>query len=110
MGPDLLIAIRGGREHVGAVAIAQPRPSLRDASGMSSTSSVITMLGHKEDDLVKLVSEKVAAHTGKLTVVVAGVHYDALSAPHVQLVMKMAGDLAVEIIRELGIQAGENPA
>jgi gallate decarboxylase subunit D len=98
MGNDLLVAINGGRSHIGAIGLAQPRPSLRDSSGTSSTSSVLTMLGHKEDDLVKMVSERISSHTGRLTVVVAGVHFDELQAAHVQLVLKLAENLADQIV------------
>jgi hypothetical protein len=57
VGEDLVTCIWGGTEpHIGAVAIALPRPSIADPNVVSSTSSVFTVLGHKEDELVKMVS------------------------------------------------------
>ncbi|MGD8524504.1 MAG: hypothetical protein PVF56_25390, partial [Desulfobacterales bacterium] len=54
IGPDLLVAIWGGEKpHIGAVAMAQPRPSLKDPEVTSSTASVFSYVGHKEDDLAK---------------------------------------------------------
>jgi hypothetical protein len=42
IGPDLLVAIWGGEKpHIGAVAAAQPRPSLKDPAVTSATASVI---------------------------------------------------------------------
>jgi hypothetical protein len=52
IGPDLLVAIWGGEApHIGAVAAAQPRPSLRNPAVTSASASVICYPGHKEDDL-----------------------------------------------------------
>ncbi|MBN2666725.1 MAG: hypothetical protein JXR67_09460, partial [Bacteroidales bacterium] len=54
IGKDLLVAIWGGEKpHIGAVSVAQPRPSLKDPKRVSSTASVICILGHKEDELAK---------------------------------------------------------
>jgi len=42
IGDDVLVAIWGGEKpHIGAVAVAQPRPSLRDPQVTSSSASVI---------------------------------------------------------------------
>ncbi len=80
IGDDLLVFIWGGeRPHIGAVAAAQPRPSLADDAARSATSSVLTYLGHKEDEIVKPVSEKLAAALGRNVVVSAGLHWDDLN-------------------------------
>ncbi len=76
VGDDVLVVLWGGIAHIGAVGIAQPRPSLRDSSVMSATSSVFTFLGHKEDVPAKAVSEALAARLNKKVVVVAGIHWD----------------------------------
>lgn len=77
IGRDLLIAIWGGEKpHIGAVAIAQPRPSLKDPSVTSSSGSVICLLGHKEDRLAKAVAEKMAARLERVVTVTAGIHWD----------------------------------
>ena len=58
IGDDLLVAIWGGEKpHIGAVAVAQSRPSLKNPEITSATASVICFPAHKEDDLVKTVSE-----------------------------------------------------
>ena len=62
IGDDVLVAIWGGEKpHIGAVAIAQPRPSLKDPQAISATASVICLVGHKEDDLAKAAAEILAA-------------------------------------------------
>lgn len=77
LGDDLVLSIWGGsKPHVGAVALAIPRPSLKDPGRTSATVSVLTRLGHKEDEIVKKVSERISAALNRVVVVSAGIHWD----------------------------------
>jgi len=77
VGDDLLICLWGGTQpHIGAVAVALPRQSLADPLSTSSTSSVFTLLGHKEDTVAKMVSERLSARLNRNVVVSAGMHWD----------------------------------
>lgn len=77
VGDDLLICLWGGTQpHIGAVAVALPRQSLADPLSNSSTSSVFTLLGHKEDTVAKMVSERLSARLNRNVVVSAGMHWD----------------------------------
>jgi hypothetical protein len=94
IGPDLLVAIWGGEKpHIGAVAAAQPRPSLKDPAVTSATASVICFLGHKEDDLAKRAAEALAAEIDGRTVVTAGVHWDNLPDEGILQVIQNAAEL-----------------
>ena len=74
MGDDFCLILSGGaREHIGAAAVAQPRPSLADPALTSATASVITLLGHQEDILVRALSLKVAATLNAAACVVCGI-------------------------------------
>jgi hypothetical protein len=89
VGEDLLVAISGGEKpHIGAVAVAQPRPSLKDPTVTSATASVICYVGHKEDDLAKHAAEKLAASFNTRVVVTAGIHWDNLSEKGIQKVIR----------------------
>jgi len=105
IGQDLLVAIWGGEKpHIGAVAVAQPRPSLKDPEVMSATTSVICLLGHKEDELAKAVSEILAATLNTPVVVTAGIHWDNISKGGIQKVIensKILVDLILERIASL---------
>ncbi len=98
VGEDLLVSIWGGtRPHIGAVGIAVARPSLADKDRFSATSSNFTFTGHKEDILVKEVSEVIASTLRKNVVVTAGIHFDGLNAKQLLVVQGLARQLAGKI-------------
>jgi len=98
IGDDLLVAIWGGtKPHIGAVAVALPRPSIADPQITSSTSSVFTLLGHKEDEVVKMVSEHLSARLAKNVVVTAGIHWDHLPEEAIEEIVQNCRELADEI-------------
>jgi len=107
IGDDLLVAIWGGtKPHIGAVAVALPRPSLADPQITSSTSSVFTLLGHKEDKVVKMVSEHLSARLEKNVIVTAGIHWDDLPEGAIEEIVhscrELASEICTRIIREGG--------
>ena len=100
IGADLLIAIWGGeRPHIGAVAVAQPRPSLRDPEVTSASTSVFCFVGHKEDELAKAAAEILAATLDTAVVVTAGIHWDNLEEEAIQKIIKNS-ELLVDMILE----------
>ncbi|MGD8883562.1 MAG: hypothetical protein PVI82_16805 [Desulfobacterales bacterium] len=100
IGPDLLVAVWGGEKpHIGAVAVAQPRPSLKDPEVTSATASVICNVGHKEDELVKAASEILASALETQVVVAAGIHWDNLDDEGIQRIIKNSRIL-IEMILE----------
>jgi len=101
LGEDLLIVLKGGKSHIGAVAIGEPRPSLRDEGKISATGSVYTFLGHKEDVIAKEMAEEVAKGLRKRTVVVAGMHWDEISPEEIEKVIEACHRLTKKIIKEV---------
>ena len=98
IGNDLLVAIWGGEKpHIGAVAVAQPRPSLKNPDINSSTASVFSYVGHKEDELAKAVSEILAAILKTNVVVTAGIHWDNLSSEGIRRVIRNS-EMLVDLI------------
>lgn len=81
--------------------MAVPRPSLRDPKRWSATSSNFTFVGHKEDTLVRKVSERLAARLKKNVVVVAGLHWDDLKASEIKRVDHLTLKLADRILERL---------
>ncbi len=101
IGPDLLIAIWGGEKpHSGAVAVAQPRPSLKDPEVTSATTSVICYVGHKEDELVKAASEILAATLNTRVVVTAGIHWDNLDPQGIRRIIQNSEVIVDKILEK----------
>ena len=101
IGPeDVVIELTGGdRPHIGAVALAQIRPSLKNPSEVSATASVLTCLGHQEDDLAKGMASRIAKRAKINTVVICGIHLDDISETEIQDVLNGATLLEEEILR-----------
>ena len=77
IGDELMVAIYDGTApHIGAVAIAIPRPSIQDPNITSATSSVFTLVGHKDDVIARREAEELASNLNRVVVVVAGLHID----------------------------------
>jgi len=101
IGTDLLVAIWGGEmPHIGAVAVAQPRPSLRDPNVVSATASVICLPAHKEDELAKTVAETLSAALNSPVVVTAGIHWDNISQAGIERVIANSKTLVDLILEE----------
>jgi hypothetical protein len=99
IGDDVLVAIWGGEKpHIGAVAIAQPRPSLKDPQAISATASVICLVGHKEDDLAKAAAEILAAALETQVVVTAGIHWDNLDPDAIERIIRNSETLVDMIL------------
>ena len=96
---DLLVVLWGGtRSHIGAIGIAQPRPSLKDPKMISATSSVFTFLGHKEDVVAKAMSEELAKRLNRNVVVVAGMHWEELQDEKIEEVIGICQRLKERIL------------
>jgi hypothetical protein len=102
IGADVLVAIWGGEKpHIGAVAVAQPRPSLKDPKLTSSSASVICLVGHKEDELAKATAEILAATLKTQVVVTAGIHWDNLAPEAIQQIIRHSEILVDMILARL---------
>lgn len=102
-GKDWLVCIWGGdRPHIGAVGMALPRPSLKDPGKTSSTVSVFTYPGHKEDQLVKQAAERLSAALGGNVVVCAGAHWEDLDPEGIEEVIRNCRSLVSLILKRLG--------
>ena len=102
VGQDLLVSIWGGtRPHIGAIGIAVPRPSLKNPKRWSATSSNFTFLGHKEDIIVKKISEKLAAQLRRNVVTTVGVHWDGTTFNEIKIIQNLIQKLSDQILERL---------
>ncbi len=101
LGRDVVVMISGGKEHIGAVGISIPRPSLKDSNKISSSTSVFTRISHKEDEVVKKMGDKIASKTNRFTIVIAGIHFDNLSEIEIERIISKCDEIADKLIKEL---------
>jgi len=102
LSEDCLVILYGGtRPHIGAIGMAQARPSLKDQNENAATSSVFTYIGHKEDMAAKSISEELTRRLGRNTVVVAGIHWDNLSIEDIEKIKSICRVLTERIVNEL---------
>jgi hypothetical protein len=102
VGQDLLVSIWGGtRPHIGAIGVGIPRPSLKSPEKWSATSSNFTFTGHKEDWMVKKISEKLATLLRRNVVVTAGVHWDKITSNEIKTIQNLTQKLSDQIVKRL---------
>ncbi len=79
-GEDLVIAVCGGlRYHTGAVGIAYSHPSIKNPAHKTTTSSVITIAGHKEDEIAKSAAQLISNAKNRTVTIAVGLHIDDAS-------------------------------
>lgn len=97
----LVVQILGGeRPHVGAVAIALPRPSLSSPGELRASTTVVPLYGHRDDEIARPAAEKLAVACAQPVVVVAGVHIEAATREEIELLVANVSE-AVEGLTRL---------
>lgn len=88
IGNDILILLSGGdKPHIGCAVLAIPRPSLRDKTKISCTSSVLNVTGHKDEKICRYVAETFCKKYNSVTVCTGGFHVDNLTDEQIQEVI-----------------------
>ena len=61
LGDDILIIVKGGDKfHIGTSVLAVPRPSLSRDGTVSVTSSVLNVIGHKDEVICRILCKDAA--------------------------------------------------
>lgn len=94
IGKDLCIIISGGDSpHIGSVTLSVPRPSLSDFNKNSATTSILNLLGHKDDEAARYVSHTISSKLNKNVVVTCGIHVDNITVEEITIVMDIIKEL-----------------
>lgn len=102
MGKDWNISIYGGDlPHIGAIALGIPRPSLEDKNKISSSVSVLTITGHKEDVIVQKVAKVLSTALNSTVVVSCGIHIDNITFDDIQNLNLVIDNLLDELIYKI---------
>lgn len=90
----------GERPHVGAVILSLPRPSLQNPDKTSCNSSVLPMLGHKEDELAKPIAEKLAKSFQQPVVLVAGIHIEHATGEEINILVNHCWQVVDKLLNQ----------
>jgi len=100
MGSDLCIVICGGdRPHLGAAGLAQCHASHANPLEMSASVSVMTLLGHKEDQIASLVAARISRGIGTNVAVLCGIHLDDICKTEIESIRRMVDEWCDEFIQ-----------
>jgi hypothetical protein len=89
IGDDLLITLTGGKEHIGAAALAY-------TDSGRTTVSVMTAPGHKEEEIAMRGAKIISKALNKTVLFSAGIHLDQISINEIYEIE----NACVEIIQE----------
>lgn len=102
IGEDLCVIISGGdKPHIGCVTLSVPRPSLSTHGVTSSTTSVLNLIGHKDDEAAKYVSHLLSSQLNKNVVVTCGIHVDNITHEEIEMIFDLLKTLADKLIQEI---------
>lgn len=93
IGEDYLLTLTGGEEHIGAVAVG-----LFDKESNRASSSVITLPGHREDQLALQGARQVSKATGRTAAFVAGIHKDNITSEEIKEIVSVAEKMIQDFI------------
>jgi gallate decarboxylase subunit D len=102
LGEDLCVTLSGGdREHIGAVALSQPRISHEEPGKTSTTTSVLALQGHREDELARRIASHLASRLGATVCVACGIHVDAIQPRELSDVQELSEELTKALLERL---------
>ncbi|MBU2702435.1 hypothetical protein Ga0466249_003562 [Sporomusaceae bacterium BoRhaA] len=101
IGQDLCVIVTGGNSpHIGCVTLSVPRPSLADVNVSSATTSVLNLLGHKDDEAARYVSHVLSSKLNRNVVVTCGIHVDHITAEEIKLTIELVKRLTDTLIQK----------
>ena len=101
LGTQLVVCVSGGSTpHIGSVTLASPRPSLA-GTGMSATSSVLNLIGHKDEAVGRPLAEMLASRLDTTVCCICGIHIDDATPEDIASCKTLGCDIASFLIDEL---------
>lgn len=98
-GEDLVISVGGGtRYHTGSVAIAYPSMSHNDPTHIITTTSVIGVAGHREDEITRAAAYLLSKARKRTVTLAVGLHIEDASPLDIQQLVDNFNALIQKII------------
>ncbi|MGO0122297.1 hypothetical protein [Desulfothermobacter acidiphilus] len=98
----VIVQLLGGdKPHVGAIVISLPRPSRSVPGKISTTTTVLPLYGHQDDEVARPVAEALARHLDQPVVVVAGVHIERATPADIEKVKENSSEALRLLLQQL---------
>ena len=99
IGQDLNINIYGGDiPHIGAVALGFMVPLAHELNRFTSSVSLLTVPGHKEDEIVQKAAKMLTKELNKTVVVCCGIHIKGITFDEINELNHVIFNLINELI------------
>lgn len=98
IGADASVTLSGGKPHIGCTVLSQARPSLTGDGSTSATTSIINVLGHKDDVACRMVAERLSKEMGGNVVCSGGFHLDSATPSQIEELMVVLEDAVRELL------------
>ena len=96
IGEDYLIRLTGGMAHIGATALG-----IFDRESGHASSSVLTVPGHREDEIALLGARKLSGASRSATVFVVGIHVDDIKVKEIKEIITVSKEMIDELVNIL---------
>lgn len=96
MGEDYLVKLTGGAVHIGAAALG-----IFDIESGRASSSVLTVPGHREDEIVLIGARKLSEASRSSTMFLAGIHVDGINRKEIEEIVAVSKEMINELARIL---------
>ena len=93
LGDDYLLTLTGGKEHAGAVAVGS-----FDEKSQRASSSVISLPGHREEQIALQGARHVSKATRQTTVFIVGIHLDDITPEEIRDTVSVSGEMVKSFI------------
>ena len=104
VGEDLCIIISGGdTPHIGCVTLSVPRPSLLAPTVTSATTSVLNLIGHKDDEAARYVSHTLCSGLNKNIVVTCGIHLDQITPEEIETTIDLIKEITDKLVQKIAV-------
>lgn len=101
LGDDLLVLLYGGnRSHIGSCILSIPRKTPGKGNKISCTSSVLNIVGHKDEEVGREVAEAITKGLSKKVMLVCGIHYDGLRENDIKQIKKICRRLVKRYLKD----------
>ena len=96
IGESLVVHIYNENAHLGAVAVGE-----YDHEEGRASSSVITLRGHRDDEVAKKQAHIIARHTWNPVCVIAGIHLDDITKEEIVTTLGEVDKMVLRLLKRI---------